>query len=401
MLKKWILSAFAFILIFTLVAPPANAAFSDVNTKEFSWARTAIDFMVKRKVIEGYKDGTFKPGKSVTKADVTVMIYRLFPELRASKPKSIPGVPKTHWASKPFSEVYGAIDPIYAADKQNWNKETYSYSPDKVMTRWELMMVLDALFSDLYLYMDEPSNKSIMQTLAKAKDIKKKVLLNEKQYDTWWKTASTMSPIVGVDKNNKSGIQISSDIEYMKAEALYRFNKLGLMVIDKQGNFYPSRVVTRAEISSILYRLYNIYQKAPLREPQIDLADILPRDGLAVHYVYPDSATGVDVDLYKNKKGNKTFYAAFDPNNGQKAKSVIISLRSEQVLDLNITVDGVTTKYTYEQLTDEAHPVAFPPGDKWYLKFTIEYKARYPEQLTKNGDNDVIIWVGGKYVGGY
>ena len=45
------------------------------------------------------------------------------------------------------------------------------------------MMVLDALFSDLYLYMDEPSDKSIMQTLAMAKDVKKQVLMNEKQYD--------------------------------------------------------------------------------------------------------------------------------------------------------------------------------------------------------------------------
>ncbi|WP_256758357.1 S-layer homology domain-containing protein [Cohnella sp. WQ 127256] len=390
MIKKWILSTFAFILLFSLAVPPANAAFPDVN-KSYSWARQSIDFLADRKVIAGYEDGSFKPGKSITKAELTVMIYRLFPDLRASEPKSIPGIPKTHWASKVFAEVYSTTWPIYAADKQNWLKESFSYSPDKVMTRWEVMMVLDALFSNLDLYMDIPSDKSIMQTLAKTKDVKKKIL-SGKQYDIWWKTASTMSPIVGVDQNNSSGIKVSSDIEYMKAEALHRFSKLGLMVMDKQGNFYPSRMVTRAEISTILYRLYNIYQKTPLREPKIDLLDIIPSDA-DINYIYPDSGVGVDFNLYTNKAGNKTFYAAFDPNYGEKAKLVRLKVESEQVLDLNITVNNVTTLYTYEQLTDEANPVTFSTKDLLYMKFKIDYKARYPERVTKKSNNDVMIWV--------
>lgn len=180
----------------------------------------------------------------------------------------------------------------------------------------------------------------------------------------------------------------------MKAEALHRFNELGLMAIDKQGNFYPSRVVTRVEISTILYRLYIIYQQTPLQEPKIDLLDIFPRDA-DVEYIYPEVAAGFDIDLYKNKEGNKTFYAAFDPNYDPKANLVKISVISEQVLDLNITVDGVTTLYTYEQLTDESNPVTIPTEDKWYMKFEIDYKARYPQQLTKNGNNDAMIWVGG------
>jgi len=394
LLRKWIASAFVLILILTWAAPPANAAFSDVNNKSYGWARQAIDFMAERKVVVGFEDGSFKPGKSVTKAEFTVMIYRLFPELRASKPRSITGVPKTHWASKAFSEVYGTIDPIFAADKQNWIKESYAYLPNKAMTRWELMMVLDALFSDLYLYTDEPSEKSIMQTLAKAKDVKKKVLLNEKQYDVWWQTASTMSPIVGVDRNDKSGIELSSDIEYMKADALHRFNQLGLMVIDKQGNFYPSRTVTRAEISTILYRLYKIYQNGPLRElPEvITIPDDLGRS----IYVYPNDATGLGGNLFVDKEGNESFYAIIQPGyDGSIVKRIRLSVESEHAIDLKATVDGVTTLYTYEQLTDEANPVTFPAEGLQYMKFEIDYKARYPERLTKNGNNDYWIWVNG------
>ena len=39
--------------------------FSDVNAN-YSWAQDAIATLAEEKVIEGYPDGTFQPGKNIT-----------------------------------------------------------------------------------------------------------------------------------------------------------------------------------------------------------------------------------------------------------------------------------------------------------------------------------------------
>lgn len=385
--RKWISFAFVFIFLFSLAIPSAQAAFPDVKATTYGWAQEAIDFMADRQVIQGYRDGSFKPGKSVTKAELTVMLYRLFPKLRTSEPQSIPGVPATHWASKEFAEVYGTTWPIYAADKQNWLTESFSYSPDKALTRWEVMLVLDALFDNL---VDEKERygDQVLQTLAEAKDVQKKVLSSEQRYDQWWKTASTMSPIVGVDRNDSSGIEISSDIEYLKAEALHTFVYLGVMTLDNQGKFYPSRLVTRAEIATILYRLYQV----PPVEPPVDPLAGLPEGGSRV-FIYPQSGSGWGgYDLYDYKDHSYTTTAVFLPDpDGSVVKRVRLTVDSAQTVDLYVTVDGVTTMYTYEQLTDAANPIIIPVENLLYV--SIDFKARYPERLTEDGNNKFEIFV--------
>jgi len=54
----------------------AAPQFSDV-TESYAWAQTAIDELAEAEVITGYPDGTFKPGKSITKEESIALFSRM------------------------------------------------------------------------------------------------------------------------------------------------------------------------------------------------------------------------------------------------------------------------------------------------------------------------------------
>ncbi|CAG7655350.1 N-acetylmuramoyl-L-alanine amidase [Paenibacillus allorhizosphaerae] len=109
-------------------------AFKDMNAKH--WAFTALDKAVKAGVLEGYPDGTLRPDRPVTRAEVAAMFQRLA------------GTPSLPAARQPFKDVapdYWALGAIAALKQAGWIDGVTSeqFAPDRSMTRAEAAALLD------------------------------------------------------------------------------------------------------------------------------------------------------------------------------------------------------------------------------------------------------------------
>jgi hypothetical protein len=60
----------------SLAVPPS---FTDVN--ESDWFHDSVITLAQMDVIEGYEDGSFKPTKTVNRAETATLLYRLFKEV--------------------------------------------------------------------------------------------------------------------------------------------------------------------------------------------------------------------------------------------------------------------------------------------------------------------------------
>jgi len=386
-LRKLLLTCMAFILLSAAWAAPAHAGFKDVDDNpKYTWAKTSIDEMNLRGIVTGFPDGTFRPSQPVTKAQFTVMVYRLFPLLRNPEPEAIPGVPDNHWASKEFAELYSTTWPIYAADEQNFDNESYTYKPEKQMTRWEVLMTLDALFSD----MDGPdfydlTTSDAVKELARIKDVPHVQFASYEEYEKNNKAQTLMKPGLTLIRDG-SMLDWAGDFDYVKANALYRFTKLGIITPDANGYFFPDRTITRAEIVTVLNRM--------LVAAGEDYAYVEPEESLSGYYLYPGSSLGF---------GNNIFYQDIDDDivlavspdwdlfPGQRLNKVALHIESEQIVDVYVTINGQTAKYSYEQLTSGAGDIILDVTD--VKSFNVRGTARYPERLTEYGNNDVMIYV--------
>jgi len=90
-------------VLYGAALPPAKAAETFPDVPVTHWAFGTVQWAVDNHVVNGYPDGTFRPGQHVTEAEFLVMFIRAFDEL--------PKVARmTHWA-----------DPAYVyAEEKNW-----------------------------------------------------------------------------------------------------------------------------------------------------------------------------------------------------------------------------------------------------------------------------------------
>lgn len=73
--------------------------FSDVDSGYDSWATQAIKVLTEDGVIEGYEDGTFRPGNGITRAETVSMINRILDAMEVEEIKVRPtDVTDAHWA---------------------------------------------------------------------------------------------------------------------------------------------------------------------------------------------------------------------------------------------------------------------------------------------------------------
>lgn len=387
-MKKLLLTCMAFIVFLTAGITPVLAGFSDVDSNpKYAWAKSSIDEMNRRGILTGFPDGTFRPGDPVTKAQFTVMVYRLFPLLRNSETVTIPGVPADHWASREFAELYSTISPIYAADVQNYYDESYTYMPEKNMTRWEVLMTLDALFGGMEgPDISDLKTKDAMKELARVKDVPQIKFTSDKAFEQYDKTLSLMTPKLALIQDGDWLDWAGGDMHYVKAQALYRFMKLGIITPDASGSMYPNREVTRAEIVTILNRM--------LAAAGEDYAYVKPEVSLSGAYLSPGSSTGFGSNLfYSEPESNIVLDESpeWSLNPGQRLTKVAIQIESEQILDVYVTINGQSTKYTFEQFVNGGGQVTF---DVTGLKtFHVRGEARYPELLKEDGNNEVMIHV--------
>lgn len=105
--KKWLITpVVATALLFGQTAY-ALQTFPDVAGTKYEWAQESIRSLADRGVIKGYADGSFKPDKTITKAEFVHMLQKLFPEINHSsgKPSEFTDARK-HWANKDFAAIF-------------------------------------------------------------------------------------------------------------------------------------------------------------------------------------------------------------------------------------------------------------------------------------------------------
>ena len=77
--------------------PASETNLSDID-KDY-WARAEISSLVAKGVINGYKDKTFKPENTITRAEAVTIVSRAFPtKADISKKKKFADVSEKHWA---------------------------------------------------------------------------------------------------------------------------------------------------------------------------------------------------------------------------------------------------------------------------------------------------------------
>jgi hypothetical protein len=198
-MRKLIVTLLLFIIQVNILSPAALAKskFSDLDVKQYAWAMDSVNFMIDKGIVNGYEDGTFKPDQSVTKAELGVMIFRLFSHLRSNNKLDtslIVDLSKNHWAYNEIISVYSM--PHLAAARYNEQEGTYRLQPDKLVNRWEAMLIIDNMFPSFpsepkYLYTDVrmqpvysrpvPSLQEKLLTISKMKDVEIKPLRSENE----------------------------------------------------------------------------------------------------------------------------------------------------------------------------------------------------------------------------
>ncbi|MGE6228489.1 cadherin-like beta sandwich domain-containing protein [Paenibacillus chitinolyticus] len=85
--------------------------------------------------MEGYPDGTFQPGKGISRAELAAILARLFAnETSAAVQNPFADIPATHWASQYVTAVFGG--------KLMDGYPDGNFNPERILTRAEMATIL-------------------------------------------------------------------------------------------------------------------------------------------------------------------------------------------------------------------------------------------------------------------
>ncbi|MFF0830903.1 S-layer homology domain-containing protein [Brevibacillus sp. NPDC003359] len=267
-MKRLILLLALIIGLTTFQQPAALAApaFKDVDPKQYGWAMDAISFMVDNGVVSGYPDGSFQPGRWVDKAEMTVMIYRLFDRYRPFDPNGnyyIPhfqidhfaDVPKNHWAYKEISSIVT----MELSNAVFLSPNGYNFYPDSKLNRIGTVYVLPVWLLEGEI--DDPavvlSMRDIPIIIAPDTDSPSTDdLLSDGRYgfdDDGENRTNTLFPFIVKKKGDFYRFHDTYSVNTAFNIALLQ--EKGIMTA-WNGEFEPNEMLTRAEAVTILYRMY-------------------------------------------------------------------------------------------------------------------------------------------------
>ncbi|ACX66650.1 hypothetical protein GYMC10_4425 [Paenibacillus sp. Y412MC10] len=382
-LKRWRqLLSLTLILSFCMTSV-ASAAES--GQTKYAWANESIDFLRSHGVFENMEYRTKTLGRMVTKADLTLMVHRLFTDFRveADKKFDIPGVPNGHPSYQIFKDVYGSIPSapnglIGAADRINYGDETFKYIPEKVLTRWDLLITLNTLFDDIGYSLELPDGEDIARLRA-IKDLPKRYFNSYKQYDKWKYAYQPLAPEIGLMQDKKYGPSLASDLDYVKAYALLGFAEAGIMKPDARGYFRPNQKVTLAETAVVLHRIYDYFDGGSyVREPSPD--DLIPNG--TRYFIYKDSPSAHGASPVSD----------FALVNSDALPEFYLALKATEKIDLQINVNGEPSYYTYEQLSNPKQPVRIPLNGAYYAEFIPIIRSKGQKATGENNNIEVMYY---------
>ncbi|WP_339835333.1 S-layer homology domain-containing protein [Paenibacillus sp. FSL R7-0272] len=346
------------VLSFSLFATSTASAATTTNAKKYKWAKPAVEFMASHGVMQSYEEEADRLNQTVSKAELTQMIHTLFKEFRVEPDKKIeiPGVPEESTYYSIFRDVYGSIPSnpsgmIAAADQINYNGETFTYQPSKSLSRWDLLIALNALFPDVRYSLNEMDTKEIITKVNSFRDIPKRTFSSFETYDKWKFAYQPLAPELGIIQEKKQNVYLGSDLDGVKTYAMLGFSKAGIMKPDAKGNFYPNQKVTLAETAVILQRIYNFYGgKGYKHQPTKD--ELIPRE-LNREYVYRNSSHGSLISDNVALVSTDNISTAY------------LAISATEPVDLKVIVNGESITYSYEQLSvlDAPIMIAFDGAD--------------------------------------
>ncbi len=80
-----------------------STPFPDVKSH---WARDFIAALAERRILNGYPDGTFRPDRSVSRAEFAAIVTAIFTQPIQRKYVPFVDVPNTHWAARAIQKAY-------------------------------------------------------------------------------------------------------------------------------------------------------------------------------------------------------------------------------------------------------------------------------------------------------
>ncbi|WP_138160331.1 S-layer homology domain-containing protein [Peptoniphilus catoniae] len=111
------------------------SSFKDVDQDK--WYADAVGYMEKEGIFGGYSDNTFKPEKSITRAEFAAVISKLTDSMEKVPAKEFKDVDEDHWAKT-------AIDHVTSRGYMRGRSEN-QFAPDAAITRAEVAVVLNKL----------------------------------------------------------------------------------------------------------------------------------------------------------------------------------------------------------------------------------------------------------------
>lgn len=348
------------VLSFSLFATSTASAATTTNAKKYKWAKPAVEFMASHGVMQSYEQEADRLNQTVSKAELTQMIHTLFKEFRVEPDKKIeiPGVPEGSTYYSIFRDVYGSIPSNpwslnAAADQVDYSSYTFAYQPDKLLSRWDLMITLNVLFPRMSEAVQDRQYKDMFAQAKSFKDIPHKKFSSPEAYDKWINADQLLTAEFGWIQSKDKSIYLSSEIDGGKLDALLGFSKAGIMKPDAKGNFYPNQKVTLAETAVILQRIYNFYGgKGYKHQPTKD--ELIPN--------------GTRLFLHKGEKSATGTTGDFALVNADDVSTLYLSISAKEPVDLRITVNGESITYTYERLNVLDAPVIIPFDGAYYAE---------------------------------
>lgn len=147
MKKKLAAIILAMVVMLTPMAQAAN--FSDTKGH---WAESTIDNMVDFGIINGYKDGTFRPNNNMTRAEFVVMYYRfMYPladEIHDPYDIGFYDVDNDAWYADAAWHMngYQLYDQVVLYEGV---QPAYMFYPNKLITRGEVALVIGSILVQL------------------------------------------------------------------------------------------------------------------------------------------------------------------------------------------------------------------------------------------------------------
>lgn len=349
--------------------------FADVA--ENHWADSPIAQLATAGLVEGYPNGTFQPERALSRAELATLLVKS----KGIEPPVITGkifkdVPSSHWASK---YIKGALDmglvtgyPDKTFKPNNKINRTEGVVvltrfgqltaeakldsgpyPDLTARYWASPLISAARSAGLLDYIgDNDFEPKRELTRAEAVEILSKTSYGRARIDTLLDWAVGFVPEVGkpaiaaapavtvpgaqagaygrpVPGKGSEALNMKdfSDIadDYWASEAIRYLATAGVMNGYPDGKFRPERVVTRAELSSLLVKAKEVPVVKGVQTGYSDLSG----SSWAAPYV----KAAVDAGYMTGRKGNK-----FEPNRGaSRAETVAAIVTFDNVeLPLNL-----------------------------------------------------------------